>query len=148
MVHIRCTYSRRSIAFFSLKHPTADVCRREVERAAAAESAKAAASAAASKERFRQIAAATELQAWARGMETRQVVSTALSDRGLPPVGESGRLRGVRSLWMDWRGGGCCCTENDGCRRGWFHYGRVLQGLRKVELDIPTITVVLSHAPT
>lgn len=44
-------------------------------------------------ERRRETAAATALQAWARGVETRQAVSAALEARGLPLLASEQRRR-------------------------------------------------------
>lgn len=44
-------------------------------------------------ERRREMAAATVLQAWARGVETRNAVSAALQSRGLPLLAAEQRRR-------------------------------------------------------
>lgn len=56
-------------------------------------------------ERRREMAAATALQAWARGVETRKAVSAALVARGLPLLAaeQRRRVRANRTGVVGWR---------------------------------------------
>lgn len=58
-------------------------------------------------ERRKEMAAATVLQAWARGVETRNAVSAALESRGLPLLAAEQRRRvrakGSEPVGRGWR---------------------------------------------